>query len=69
MTMIRMLQNIRMHVACDLLESTHMPVEQVAAQVGYDDVKFFYKVFKEFQHMTPGAYRKQYRVESPPKSD
>lgn len=69
MTMIRMLQNIRVHVACDLLESTSMPVEQVAAQVGYDDVKFFYKVFKESQNMTPGTYRKQYRVESPPKSD
>lgn len=60
MTMIRMLQNIRVHVACDLLESTRAPVEEIAAQVGYGDVKFFYKVFKDFQDMTPGAYRKKY---------
>lgn len=67
MTMIRMLQNIRVNVACDLLENTRIPVGEIAGRVGYDDIKFFYKIFREFQGITPGAYRKKYSVESPPK--
>lgn len=68
MTMIRMQQNVRVHVACDLLVNTRLPVGEIADRVGYGDVKFFYQVFRQIQGVTPGDYRKSHSVESPLKS-
>ena len=67
MTMIQMLQNIRINIACELLETTCLPVSEIAGRVGYGDVKFFYQIFKKVRHQTPGNYRKMNSVESPPK--
>lgn len=58
MTIIEMLQNIRINVACALLEETDLPVSEIAGQVGYTDMKHFYKIFKRAKGVSPGAYRK-----------
>lgn len=66
MTMIQMLQNIRINTACGLLESTNLPVIEIARQIGYSDVKFFYKIFQKLKSETPGEYRSLNIGESPP---
>lgn len=67
MTMIQMLQNIRINMACELLENTSLSVSEIAERVGYHDVKFFYQTFKRLKSIAPGKYRSQNTGESPPK--
>lgn len=62
MTIIQMLQNIRINMACELLETTEMPISEIAYKVGYSDKKYFYKLFFSKKSMTPGEYRGVYRV-------
>jgi len=52
-------QHIRIDEACNLLKNTDMKVIDVALQVGFKDIKFFYEVFKKITGKTPGDYRKQ----------
>lgn len=63
MTVIETLQNIRVNVACDMLETTDKTVEAIAYEVGYSDIKFFYQLFKRKKSMTPMEYRKKYGKE------
>ncbi|MCI8360212.1 MAG: AraC family transcriptional regulator [Clostridiales bacterium] len=62
-TPLRMLQNIRMEAAAELLRTTALPAIQIAMNVGYADTKFFYKIFKQYTGLTPGDYRRQYKTE------
>lgn len=47
----------KMKVAQKLLSCTNIPVSDVAHNVGYDNLTFFYKKFQEFYHCTPNEYR------------
>lgn len=51
------IQNLRMKKACKLLKETDKTVIAIAAEVGYKDIKFFYKVFKKITGNNPGNYR------------
>ncbi|MGG4195418.1 MULTISPECIES: response regulator [unclassified Paenibacillus] len=51
--------NIRMDKALRLLLNPHLRIAQVAEMVGYQDEKYFSKVFKKTQGMSPNTYRKQ----------
>ena len=53
------LQNVRVEKACSLLRATDMKVTDIAAQVGFKDMKFFYDVFKKIKGKTPGDFRKK----------
>lgn len=46
--------------AAKLLAQTELPVEQVAAEVGYADPSAFYRQFSAAFGMTPGEYRRLY---------
>ncbi len=48
----------RLNIACRMLKETDMNVEEVAKSVGYDDLQYFYRVFKKEFNITPVAYRK-----------
>ena len=51
-------QTLRVEEACRLLRSQReMNVEQIAAQVGYHDMKHFYEVFKKITGKTPKSFR------------
>ena len=58
MTVIEYAQKIRIEEACRLLRETHMRIIDIAAEVGYRDVKFFNQIFKRITHETPSSYRK-----------
>ncbi len=50
-------RRIRIHYACDLLQSTERSIESIAYEVGFNNVNYFCKMFKNMLHMTPGNYR------------
>ena len=51
------LMNYRVERAKELLSGTPMRVYQIAAEVGYSDVKYFLKVFKKVTGVSPQSYR------------
>jgi AraC-like DNA-binding protein len=50
-------QNVRMDAACRLLVSGRSSVAEIAAAVGYADLKFFNLLFKKKTGVTPRQYR------------
>lgn len=57
-TALEYLQKIRIEKCCELLSGSDMSVQEIAHEIGYDDVKFFHKVFRRMLHMSPGEYRR-----------
>lgn len=53
-----MIQKTRIEQVCHRLNTTKMAVAEIASECGFDDVKFFYKVFKKEMGVLPGEYRK-----------
>lgn len=53
------MQNLRIEKSCDLLLKSGLGVQEVAAHVGYKDLKFFHALFKKKTGMSPNRYRKQ----------
>lgn len=56
------LAQIRIQKAQLLLLNPHFRIAQIAAMVGYQDEKYFSKVFKKVTGMSPVTYRKQYQI-------
>ena len=52
------IQKLRIDEACSLLRNSDMKVTSIAMQTGFNDIKFFYEVFKKITGKTPGDYRK-----------
>ena len=52
------ISGIRMDKAKLLLLNPHLRIAQVSAMVGYDDEKYFSKVFKKAVGVSPNEYRK-----------
>ncbi|RSD27039.1 response regulator transcription factor [Mesobacillus subterraneus] len=48
----------RIQRAKELVVSTSLPINEIAEEVGYKTAKYFIKIFKEIEGMTPSAYRK-----------
>jgi AraC family L-rhamnose operon transcriptional activator RhaR len=51
------MHNIRMEAACRMLTGTRHSVAEIAAAVGYSDLKFFHQLFKRKTGETPRHYR------------
>ncbi|SFB62060.1 two-component system, response regulator YesN [Cohnella sp. OV330] len=56
--LIDFLGRIRIDKAKLLLENPHFKISQVAEMVGYQDEKYFSKVFKKLTGLSPNQYRK-----------
>lgn len=57
------IQHVRVQSACELLESSHKPVEQISYLVGYEDVNSFRKVFMKIIGLTPSRFRSRFLSE------
>ena len=55
------LQKIRIEHSCKLLESTDLKISEVANLVGYDNIKFFNRIFKDILKLTPREFKKLHR--------
>ena len=53
------LKRVRVQKACSLLLSTEMTVQQIVNKVGYSNMAFFYRAFKEITGETPADFRKK----------
>ena len=59
MTFQEVVKEERMKKARTLLRETNQTVETIAAEVGYENVEHFNRLFKKSYGMTPIQYRKQ----------
>ena len=57
-TLVAMLQSIRIQKACELLKSTSRSVTEIAYDVGYQDMKYFYGLFRKQKGTSPKQYKK-----------
>lgn len=55
-------QHLRIERAKERLEHSLMPVDEIAAAVGYEDASFFRRLFKRTTAMTPADYRRKFRL-------
>ncbi|MCB2358532.1 AraC family transcriptional regulator [Clostridium estertheticum] len=53
------LQESKLKKAAFLLKSSSLPVVSVSKNVGYENISFFYKIFKKSYGCTPTEYRKK----------
>jgi AraC-like DNA-binding protein len=51
------LQNLRIERSCELLKTTNWTVQQIASQVGYQDMKYFHTLFRKITGVSPREYR------------
>ncbi|UVI30432.1 response regulator transcription factor [Paenibacillus spongiae] len=58
-TLLDYLSRIRIEKAKLLLHNPHLRITQVAEMVGYQDEKYFSRVFKKLEGINPGEYRKE----------
>ncbi|MUG23286.1 helix-turn-helix domain-containing protein [Paenibacillus macerans] len=54
----QLLQEIRIRHSCGLLKFTRLSVQTVAEYVGIYDMYHFYRLFRDYCGMTPGAFRR-----------
>lgn len=52
------IQQLRMEKAKQWIVIDHIPIKAVAEMCGYEDVAYFYKVFKKYFGIAPGEMRK-----------
>jgi transcriptional regulator GlxA family with amidase domain len=60
MTPLEYIHTLRLEEAKQMLESTDLPVEAVAQEVGYQDTSFFGRLFRRKVALTPAQYRKRF---------
>ncbi|MEF2243806.1 MULTISPECIES: response regulator transcription factor [unclassified Paenibacillus] len=58
-TFVKELTGIRMEKAQQLLQLTGMSIAQIALSVGFEDVHYFHRKFKQMYGITPLEYRNQ----------
>ena len=54
-------QNLRIEEAKQLLETTQVPIDEVSADVGYEDPSYFRKLFKRKAGISPAKYRVKFQ--------
>ena len=57
----RYLQKVRIEQSCRLLAETDEKITHIANNVGYGDIKFFGKVFRDVMDMSPREFRRMTR--------
>lgn len=57
-TFLELRNDICLQVACHLLDDPTRKIEQIALEVGFSNLHYFYEVFKTRYGATPAQYRK-----------
>lgn len=58
---LRFFTRLRMQKASELLETTDLPIQNIAYKLGYEDTFYFARTFKKLNEITPSTYRKSVR--------
>lgn len=64
MTVLDYVAQLRIGMACQLLISTDRPIRIVALEAGYPNIAHFNRQFLSLKQMTPGHFRRSYRVKA-----
>lgn len=59
MSFISYLNRYRIDQACILLQSKELTITEIALRVGFDNISYFIRKFKEIEGCTPKEYRKK----------
>jgi len=59
---IKYLQTLRLEQARELLQHSNLSIGEIAFRVGYSDISYFSKLFKQFHSTTPRSYRSSLRA-------
>jgi transcriptional regulator GlxA family with amidase domain len=62
MSPLEYVHTLRLEESKQLLETSDSPVEEIAAQAGYEDASFFGRLFRRRVGITPAQYRKRFRT-------
>lgn len=54
---ITYVNNLRINKALELLRNTDMPIKEISYKVGYNNLNYFYKVFKKNIGATPNIFK------------
>lgn len=65
---IAYVQYLRIEEAKRRLERTDNPIDEISWAVGYEDPAFFRRLFKRVTRLTPGDYRRKFRMPELPQS-
>jgi transcriptional regulator GlxA family with amidase domain len=57
---LQYIHTLRLEEAKQMLESTDLPIEAVAFEIGYQDASFFGRLFRRQVALTPAQYRKRF---------
>jgi YesN/AraC family two-component response regulator len=58
-TFKELLQEKRLSIAKELLDSSQIPITEIVGEVGYDNISYFYRIFKSKYGKTPKQFREQ----------
>ena len=56
-TFKNLLEKKRMNQACFMLANTDLTIDDIALNIGYENISFFYRLFRRMYSMTPREYR------------
>jgi len=59
---IAYVRNLRIEEAKRRLERTDHPIDEISWTVGYEDPAFFRRLFRRITRLTPGDYRRKFRM-------
>jgi transcriptional regulator GlxA family with amidase domain len=59
---ITYVQHLRIEEAKRRLERSAAPIDEIGWHVGYEDPAFFRRLFKRITRISPGAYRRKFRL-------
>ena len=59
---ISYVQHLRVEEAKRRLERTNTPIDQISFEVGYEDAASFRRLFRRITRVTPGDYRRKFRL-------
>lgn len=59
---LQYVQHVRVQEAKRRLERTEEAIDEISWKVGYEDPAFFRRLFKRLTGITPGAYRRKFKV-------
>ncbi len=60
LTPLDYVHTLRLEESKQLLETTDLPIDAIASEVGYEDASFFRRLFRRKVGLTPHAYRRRF---------